>query len=80
MTWTDAQGRPELFMHPDIIRGTAGYRIVDDDDDDNAQADEQQLRRPLVRRPLSPIRAVAAAKLAADRAAAEARRAREQPN
>lgn len=76
MTWTDAQGRPELFVHPDILRGTAEYRIVDDGD--SRQEDEQELRRPLVRRPPSPIRVAAAAKLAADRAAAaDARRAGE---
>lgn len=28
MTYTDAQGRPEIVMHPDILRGTAAYRFV----------------------------------------------------
>lgn len=28
MTYTDAQGRPEIVMHPDVLRGTAGYRTV----------------------------------------------------
>lgn len=28
MAHTDAQGRPEIVMHPDIVRGDAGHRIV----------------------------------------------------
>lgn len=27
MGYTDAQGRPEILMHPDIVRGGAAYRI-----------------------------------------------------
>lgn len=73
MTWTDAQGRPEWFMHPDIMRGTAAYRVVAGDDTNHDN--EQQPRPPLVRRPPSPIRVAAAAKLAAD-----ARRTGEQPD
>lgn len=33
MTYTDAQGRPEIVMHPDIKRGTAPYRLDDDADE-----------------------------------------------
>lgn len=28
MTYRDAQGRPEIVMHPDIVRGGASYRTV----------------------------------------------------
>ena len=28
MAYADAQGRPEIVMHPDIVRGGAGHRIV----------------------------------------------------
>lgn len=28
MGYTDAQGRPEIVMHPDIVRGAAGYRTT----------------------------------------------------
>ena len=28
MAYTDAQGRPEIVMHPDIVRGAADHRIV----------------------------------------------------
>ena len=28
MGYTDAQGRPELVMHPDIVRGAADYRLT----------------------------------------------------
>ena len=27
--YTDAQGRPELVMHPDIRRGAAHYRLLE---------------------------------------------------
>lgn len=30
MGYTDAQGRPELVMHPDIVRGEAVHRISGD--------------------------------------------------
>ncbi len=33
MARTDAQGRPELLMHPDIVTGCADYRIVEHPED-----------------------------------------------
>lgn len=33
MTYTDAHGRPELVMHPDIVRGTALIRTTGQHDD-----------------------------------------------
>lgn len=27
MTYTDAQGRPEIVMHPDVLRGGAAFRL-----------------------------------------------------
>jgi len=27
MPWTDSHGRPEILMHPDIVRGVASYRV-----------------------------------------------------
>jgi len=30
---TDAQGRPELLMHPDIVTGCADYRFVEHPED-----------------------------------------------
>jgi len=30
---TDAQGRPELLMHPDIVTGGADYRLVEHPED-----------------------------------------------
>jgi hypothetical protein len=32
MGYTDAHGRPELVVHPDIVRGFASYRHVDTDE------------------------------------------------
>lgn len=29
MPYTDARGRPELVMHPNIKRGSAAYRVID---------------------------------------------------
>ncbi len=29
MPYTDARGRPELVMHPDIKRGGAAYRVIE---------------------------------------------------
>lgn len=30
MGYIDAQGRPEIVMHPDIVRGRASYRVIDE--------------------------------------------------
>jgi len=58
MTYTDAQGRPELVMDPDIARGTTAYRVVASaGDGPGAQQDN-----PRPRRDLSPVRAAAAAR------------------
>jgi hypothetical protein len=27
MGWTDSRGRPEIVMHPDIVRGVASHRL-----------------------------------------------------
>lgn len=32
--YTDAQGRPELVMHPDIRRGAAHYRLREQEPDE----------------------------------------------
>lgn len=53
MTYTDAQGRPELVMDPDIARGTAAYRVVAGPTPGTGAA-------PRPRRDLSPVRAAAA--------------------
>jgi hypothetical protein len=60
MTYTDAQGRPELVMDPDIARGTATYRHLSDDGQGPERGEPQPRRR------LSPIRAAAAAILRGD--------------
>jgi hypothetical protein len=57
MTYTDAQGRPELVMDPDIARGTAAYRVMASPGDGTGT--QQDTPRP--RRDLSPVRAAAAA-------------------
>ena len=37
--YTDAQGRPELVMHPEILRGSAQFRLlVDEPGDEPAPA------------------------------------------
>lgn len=40
MTYTDAQGRPELVAQPFISRGTATYRIVSTPTSENAEPDD----------------------------------------
>lgn len=55
MTWTDAQGRPEILMNDSIICGTAAYRVVTE-----PGATQQPPRTPRTRKP-SPVRAGAAA-------------------
>lgn len=40
MAHTDAQGRPEIVMHPDIVRGGAGHRVVAEPDGGPAPAGE----------------------------------------
>lgn len=57
MTYTDAQGRPELVMDPDIARGAAAYRMMANP---GAGPGAQQ-DNPRPRRDLSPVRAAAAA-------------------
>lgn len=42
MAWTDKHGRPELFMHPDISRGAAGYRTVPSKPGPSAESDRVQ--------------------------------------
>lgn len=39
MPFTDAQGRPELVMHPDLVRGAVAYRREPATGDDTASAD-----------------------------------------
>lgn len=63
MTYTDAQGRPELVMDPDIASGAATFRVV---------SDGAAVAEPRPKRPLSPVR-VAAAEAAAAAAAQSAR-------
>ncbi len=39
MGYIDAQGRPEIVMHPDIVRGGAAYRIQQAPAEDAAAGD-----------------------------------------
>lgn len=34
MGYTDAQGRPEIFMHPDILAGKSTFNIVESASED----------------------------------------------
>jgi hypothetical protein len=51
MGYTDAQGRPELVVHPDIFRGFASYRHVDPD-----EGAPEAATAPTKRRESAPIR------------------------
>ena len=61
-TWTDPQGYPEITMNPDIVRGSAPWRLppTSDTEDDTS---------PGTREP-SPLREQAAQALRAKRQAA----------
>ncbi|GAA3131985.1 hypothetical protein [Rhodococcus baikonurensis] len=39
MGYTDAQGRPEIFMHPDILAGKSTFNIVESASEDLSTAD-----------------------------------------
>ncbi len=55
MGYTDAHGRPELVVHPDIVRGFASYRHVDTDEGAPPEAATARAKRressPARRRP-----------------------------
>lgn len=68
MGYPDAQGRPELVVHPDIKRGTASYRHLGTVDDDAALPAPARA----VKRESSPIRRRAEEALRAQRSGAPA--------
>lgn len=35
MAYTDAQGRPEIFMHPEILAGKSTFSLVEPAPDDS---------------------------------------------
>lgn len=46
MGYTDAQGRPEIVANPDLVRGGARWRFIDDSDDDAEHASMAQDEAP----------------------------------
>ena len=66
MGYTDAHGRPELVVHPDIVRGFASYRHVDTDEGAPPEAATARAKR----RASSPIRRRAEELLRQQRSAA----------
>lgn len=57
MAYTDAQGRPEIFMHPEILAGKSTFSLVEpasgdstvehpDNNNDNNTAGAKKNRRP----------------------------------
>lgn len=68
MPYTDKHGRHELVLSLEISRGDADYRVVSTPETARSAAGEEtEPRRTKTRRAMSPIRAAAAAQLAAER-------------